>query len=128
MSLRRSPNSPYWIACFTLPDGRRTNRSTKTADRQLAQRLADEWQLAAAKAREGAFVGAQARNVLNEILASVGQSPLPSETAESFLRQWLSRKGQGNTACRYIATVEKFLECLGPKRRARLDCVGTRTC
>lgn len=28
-SLRRLPNSPFWIACFTLPDGTRTQRSTK---------------------------------------------------------------------------------------------------
>jgi integrase len=28
-SLRRLPNSPYWIACYTLPDGTRTQRSTR---------------------------------------------------------------------------------------------------
>src|SRR5262245_38331240 len=28
-SLRRLPKSPYWIACFTLPDGTRTQRSTR---------------------------------------------------------------------------------------------------
>jgi len=28
-SLRRLPNSPYWIACFSLPDGSRTQRSTR---------------------------------------------------------------------------------------------------
>lgn len=27
-SLRQHPRSPYWFACFTLPDGRRTQRST----------------------------------------------------------------------------------------------------
>ena len=27
-SLRRLENSPYWIACFALPDGRRTQRTT----------------------------------------------------------------------------------------------------
>ncbi len=28
-SLRQLPNSPFWIACFSLPDGTRTQRSTK---------------------------------------------------------------------------------------------------
>ncbi|MBI2925557.1 MAG: tyrosine-type recombinase/integrase [Verrucomicrobia bacterium] len=28
-SLRHLSNSPYWIACFTLPDGTRTQRSTR---------------------------------------------------------------------------------------------------
>jgi integrase len=124
MSLRRLRNSPYWIACLTLPDGKRTNRSTKTANRKLAQRLANEWQTAAAKAREGAFVEAQARKVLNEILSHVGQDSLPHETAESFFRQWMTGKGEGNTARRYASTVEKFLESIGHKRHARLDAIG----
>jgi hypothetical protein len=84
-SLRRLKSSPYLIACFTLPDGRRTNRSTKTSDRRLAQRLADEWQTAATKAREGHFVETQARAVLNDILDRVGQQLLPAETVDSLL-------------------------------------------
>jgi hypothetical protein len=63
--LRRLDNSPYWIACLTLPNGRRTNRSTKTSDRRLANRLADKWQAAANKAREGLFVEAQARGKIS---------------------------------------------------------------
>jgi len=88
-SLRKLANSPYWIACITLPDGRRTNRSTKTTDRRLAQRVAEDWQDAADKAREGRFVENRARAVLNDILAHAGQSKLTDDTAESFLRQWL---------------------------------------
>lgn len=122
-SLRLLKNSPFYIACLTLPSGR-TSRSTRTSDRRLAQQIANEWQAAATKAREGAFVEAQARKVLNEILACVGQESLPSETAESFLRQWLSGKGQGSTSRRYATTVDKFLESLGPRSRARLDAVG----
>jgi hypothetical protein len=35
--LRRALRSQNWIACFTLPDGRRTNRSTKqTSQKALA--------------------------------------------------------------------------------------------
>jgi integrase len=124
MTLRRLRNSPYWIACLTLPDGKRTNRSTKTTDRKLAQRLANEWQMAATQAREGAFVEAQARKVLNEILAHVGQDSIPHETAESFFRQWMAGKSEGNTARRYASTVEKFLESIGHKRHGRLDAIG----
>src|SRR5262245_54228731 len=105
MSLRRLPNSPYWIACFTLPDGRRTNRSTKTSDRRVAQRLADEFQTAANKAREGRLVEAQARKVLNDILDLMGEERLNNETVESFLHQWLAGK-DGSTAQRYASTVE----------------------
>lgn len=76
------------------------------------------------KAREGAFVEAQARKVLNEILAHVGQDSLPQESAESFLRQWVAGKGVGNTGRRYAATVEKFLKSIGAKRHTRLDAIG----
>src|SRR5580704_13912824 len=117
-SLRRSPNSPFWIACLTLPCGMRTNRSTKTADRRLAQRLADEWQTAACKARDGRFVENQARKVLNDILAKVGEEQLNTDTVESFLRRWLAGKGAGGTAMRYSSTVELFLEHLGGKKDA----------
>jgi integrase len=123
-SLRRIANSPFWVCCFTLPDGRRTNRSTKTSDRRLAQRLADEWQAASTKAREGVFVEAQARRILNDILAQIGQEPLRNESAESFFRQWLSGKGDGNTARRYSGTVNRFLGYLDGKRNSPLGEIG----
>ena len=123
-SLRRLLNSPFWICCLTLSNGQRTNRSTKTSDRRLAQRLTDEWQTAANKAREGRFVQNQARKILNEILCHVGQEPLPSETVESFFRQWLAGKGDGNTARRYSGTVDQFLDYLGSKKNEPLADIG----
>jgi hypothetical protein len=37
----------YCFGCFTLPDGRRTQRSTKTTNRREALRIASEWEEAA---------------------------------------------------------------------------------
>jgi integrase family protein with SAM-like domain len=122
-SLRRIPNSPFWVCSFTLPDGRRTSRSTKTSDRRTALRLAEEFQAAADKAREGLLVEHQARTILNDILVIVGQNPMPNETVESFLRAWLAGK-TGNTARRYAATVERLLEHLSDKKLASLTAVG----
>ncbi len=122
-SLRRLKNSPYLVACFTLPDGRRTNRSTKTSDRRVAQRLADEWQAAATKARGGHFVETQARAVLNDILNRVGQELMPSETVDAFLRQWLAGK-DGNTARRYGGTIKNFLDHINGKSHAALSAVN----
>jgi integrase len=123
-SLRRLLNSPFWICCLTLPDGRRTNRSTKTSDRRLANRLADEWQTAATKAREGRLVEGQARKILNDILVQIRQEPLRNETVDSFFRQWLRGKGDGNTASRYSGTVDRFLDHLDGKRNAPLAEIG----
>src|SRR5262245_30166744 len=122
-SLRRHPNSPYWIACLTLPGGVRTNRSTKTTDRRLAQRLADDWQSAADQARHGRLVETQARAVLNDILERVGQTQLRSDTVEIFFRQWVSGKSTRGTARRYTSTVEMFLRHLGAKKSAALNAV-----
>jgi hypothetical protein len=48
--------SPYWIAAFTGPDGRRVNKSTKTPDRAKALKIAVEWEALANKGRQGALV------------------------------------------------------------------------
>jgi hypothetical protein len=110
-SLRHLANSPYWTACFTLPDGRRTNRSTKTTDRRVAFRLANEWDRASKKERAGLLVQEQSRSVLNDILATVGCVPVSSETVDAFLKQWLAGKPEA-TRKRYTAPVNRFLNQL----------------
>jgi integrase len=111
-SLRRLSNSPYWTACITLPDGRRTNRSTKTTDRRIALRLANEWDRASKKARAGLLLQEQSRSVLNDILATIGGTPVTSETVDAFLKQWLAGKPEP-TRKRYVAPVKHFLTFLG---------------
>jgi hypothetical protein len=34
--LRKKDRSPFWFACYPLPDGRRTQRSTGTDDKRKA--------------------------------------------------------------------------------------------
>ena len=58
-SLRRFPRSPYWFACFTLPDGRRTQQSTKSSDRKEAQRIANKFEDAADEGRTGKLIEGQ---------------------------------------------------------------------
>jgi len=63
-SLRRLSNSPYWIACFSLPDGRRTNRSTGTTDRHEAKRIANKFEDASNEAKQGRLVELRARQTI----------------------------------------------------------------
>ena len=46
-SIRKDPRgkSPYWHACLTLPDGRRTQRTTGSTNRLEAQRIADKMEV-----------------------------------------------------------------------------------
>lgn len=92
-SLRRKIGSPFWFACFTLADGRRTQRSTKTRERKLAFKLASEWEDAAHRR----ITEAQARRVLSDIHEQIHGTRLDCPSVVDFAGQWLARK-QGETA------------------------------
>ncbi|WP_265593698.1 site-specific integrase [Verrucomicrobium sp. BvORR034] len=111
-SLRRKERSPFWFACFILPDGRRVQRSTKETRRKVAQTMADEWEVLAkqkAKAK-------QAHQVISDIYKSAHGEDLPSSTTRTFLEGWLARrKGEVKPASysNYSARVRDFLRWLG---------------
>ena len=62
-SLRKKPNSRYWIACFTDGDGIQRQRSTQTTDRTTAQSMAQKFEAAYAMK----LTEAQARKVVSDI-------------------------------------------------------------
>ena len=111
-SLRKKSGSPYWFACFTLPDGRRTQRSTKTADRKLATKLASEWETAA----DRRLTEAQARRVLSDIHEQIHGSRLDCPTLSEFATRWLARK-QGEiapvTLQTYRSAIDDMIAFLG---------------
>ncbi len=87
-SLRKFPRSPFWFACFTLPDGRRVQQSTKEKLRKAAQAKADEWETLSkerAKAR-------QAHKVIASIYRAAHKKELPDATTAAFLDGWLQRR------------------------------------
>lgn len=113
-ALRKKPRSPFWFACFSLPDGRRTQRSTKVTDRRQALRLAIEWEDAAMRR----LTEAQAHRVLSDILEQIHGSPLASPSVADFSAQWMNRK-RGETSptthAAYRGAVEDFCRFLGEK-------------
>lgn len=87
-SLRKFPASRFWFACFTLPDGRRVQRSTKETTRKLAQGKADQWEMLSqerAKAR-------QSHKVIADIYKAAHKKELPDATTGAFLTGWLKRR------------------------------------
>lgn len=122
-SLRRVPRSPYWIACFTLPDGTRTNRSTGTSDRREAQRIANEFEDAADEARSGRLTEARARKTIADIFAIGNKDALPSASVKDYLESWLKRKeleAGETTHARYAVICRQFLDDLGSKAKRDL--------
>jgi hypothetical protein len=91
-SLFKHPKSPFWSACFRLPDGRRTTRSTGTSDKRKALTLALKYEDAAREAGTGRFVESRARKVIADIYSMANTDELPGSTAQGFLDAWLKRK------------------------------------
>src|SRR5215469_8646555 len=117
-SLRRLTNSPYWIACFTLPDGRRTQRSTGTTDKRCARKIADKFDDAARQARAGKLTESRARKTIADIYGLANADSLPSSKISVFFADWLRRKeieAGLKTHQRYSAVVERFLTFLGAR-------------
>src|SRR4051812_42747119 len=91
-SLRRKPRTPYFFACFTLPDGTRAQRSTKMTERKSAMKLALQWEEAATKR----ITEAQVRRVLSDIHQQIHGTHLSSPSVDEYVAQWLGRK-EGET-------------------------------
>jgi integrase len=112
--LRHLPKSPFWIAGFTLPNGTRTQRSTKMTDRKGAMKLALQWEQAAADR----ITEAQARRVLSDIHEQIHGTRLASPSVTEFIAQWLGRKRgetKAVTLTAYRHAVEEFERFLGDR-------------
>jgi len=111
-SLRKYPGSSKWYACFSLPDGKRVQRSTKETGRKEAQKKADQWEaLAKEKAK-----AKQAHKVIAEIYKSAHKTDLPSADARAFFDGWLTRRKhevKPSTFSAYQKTLTVFGASLG---------------
>jgi len=123
-SLTLKKDCKNWIACFTLPDGTRANRSTKTSDKKLAQKIANEFEDAAKKATKNQFVEAAARKTLNDILRIAGEDTMNSDTVAEFLKNWLAGKDNAGTQERHAHVIAVFLKYLGKRSQSLLSSVS----
>jgi integrase len=119
-SIHKDPRnkSPYWYCAYTLPDGRRVFRSTKQRDRKKASDICRALEKASEKARADQLTEVQVRKLLDEVLESVGQQPMQSESVRSFFANWLSGKQLAitkGTYTHYKKVLGRFLEGLGER-------------
>ena len=116
------PKTPFWIACFNGvgSDGkvRRLKRSTKTTDRKLAQKLADEWEALEKLAGEKRLTESQCRKVIAQMYERTVGEPLHFKTAREYLTEWVDSK-KNETELRawlkYDQIVTDFLAHIGVK-------------
>jgi len=128
-SLRKLPNSRFWIACFTRADGRQTQRSTKQTDRRRAQALAEQFEKAEKLASEGRLGEEQARRVIADSYEIVSGERMLSSSARDYLTRWAqSRKADTAPATHtaYAQVAREFLQSLGARADRDISQVSKR--
>jgi integrase len=111
-SLRRKPNSKFWIACFTDHHGDQRQRSTKETRRDVAQKIADRFETAYAQR----LTEAQVRKVIADIYEDVRGEVLFHDTTRNYLTKWVqSREKEVSVGShkRYTQIIEDFIDFLG---------------
>ena len=119
--------SPYWIASFTAPDGRRLKKSTKTTDPEIAKRTAAEWELLGKAGRAGRLYESQVRKVISDLYEVATGSALASHTARSWLTGWIEEKKVSispRSRLKYEQIVREFLAHLKQKVDAPLQAIA----
>jgi integrase len=123
-SLHKRAKSPFWYCAYTLPDGRRTFRSTGQRDRKKAYDVCRTLERTSEKARAGELSRSAARKLFDNLLENIGENPLSKDTVRSFFTAWLSGKEvsvKPGVHRLYRKTITKFLDHLGSKALKALD-------
>jgi integrase len=123
-SLRRFSDSKFWYACFTGPDGRRLQRSTRETDRKRAQKIADQYEGASDSGRMGLLTERQARKVVGEIFQISNRHALVRETIGDYFTRWLASKKNRigyKSFLRYSNLIDALLKWIGPRASFRLN-------
>jgi len=122
--LRKLPNSKFWIGGFTLPNGTRTQRSTKLTDRKEAMKLVMKWE----EVSRNRTTEAQFRRVISDIHEQIHGNALSSPDFDNYATAWLERK-RGEikpiTHSAYRHAIEEFVAFLGDKANQSISYITT---
>jgi len=111
-SIRQRDGTKFWFACFTLPNGRRVQRSTKETDRKKAQRIADKWEAAT----RGRVTARQTQRVIADLYRDITGENLVFPTVREYFDAWVGRKKPEtapSTYRFYHDKAQRFLNWLG---------------
>lgn len=128
-SVHKRKKSKYWMAAFRGQGGRLFLRSTKQENRDEAMKVALAYQKAAKLSMAGELTEAVARDVLNDIMKSVGADTMRSPVIADWLNEWLDAKEgkqKPSTIGRYRSLVNGFIKHLGDRAQKRLSSLVPR--
>jgi integrase len=122
-SIHRNPRSSkgVWYCHFTRADGTRAARSTGKRDKTQAKIVCEAIAQAENEAATGDLTKDRLKELFDETLKRLGQSPIERISVKGWLDSWLaSKEGSAPTTLRaYEQAVAKFLEYLGPHGSGR---------
>lgn len=125
-TVTRTPGAKTWACRFTMPDGRRTMRSTGTRDKKQAVAICQQWQRAADLARKDRLTVDRARRVISDIYNVVAENRMDDQTVEAYMAGWINRKRlevAESSLVEYKRLARDFVAALGTKAKQTLDAV-----
>ncbi len=129
-TLWKHPESKFWFAKITLPDGRRTSRTTKQTDRNAAMQTAFAMEKLASLARKNELTQSALVKLANDLCEQIGAPAVARKSIDETCREFLSAgkaEWSDGTLKRYTSVVDDFLEFLGASRvRASLGSLTAR--
>lgn len=118
--LKSQTKCRYWIAQFRDERGVRVNRSTKQTDRRKAQKVADDWEESALKARHGELTVEASRLTLNRMIEATGAGRLEKKSILEAFELWYNgrkQRGRSNASLnRYRSVLKSLYSFLGETR------------
>src|SRR5512133_1123747 len=121
--------SPFWYAAFTDPLGRRLKKSTGQTSKSRALELAHTWQKASDEARQLRLTEARAREVISELMQSVGGESLTVFTVRQWFEHFVSGKKKSRaakTGARHDQIMREFIEFLGKRADLNIAAITSR--
>jgi integrase len=122
-------SSPFFYAAFTDPLGRRLKKSTGQTSRSRALEVARAWEKASLEAKQLRLTEARAREVISELMQSVGGESLMVFTAEAWFSHFVAQKKKSRAAAtgkRHTQTMREFMAFLGPRARLNIAAITSR--
>ncbi len=121
--------SRFWYACFTDPLGRRLKKSTEQTSKSKAKKVADAWEKASEEARQLRLTEARAREVISELMQSVGGESLTVFTVEQWFEHFVKGKKKSRsdaTGMRHEQMKREFMAFLGHRAKLNIATVTSK--
>jgi integrase len=121
--------SKFWYACFTDPLGRRLKKSTGLTAKSKAMEMARIWEKASEEARQLRLTEARAREVISELMQSVGGESLTVFTVEQWFDHFVKGKKKSRsdaTGKRHSQMMREFMAFLGPRAKLNIAAITSK--